>query len=118
MKQWTIQFGTDGADWTSGVSIDANGNIYVAGSTEGGLDGNINAGHYDIFLIKYDSSGEKQWTRQFGTTSPDGASRVSVDANRNIVYITGYTGGGLDGNINAGLEDVFLVRYDTNGNKQ
>ena len=35
-------------------------NIYVTGDTRGGLDGNTNSGSYDIFLVKYNSSGTKQ----------------------------------------------------------
>lgn len=60
VKQWTMQFGTASGDEASDVSVDANGNIYVAGGTEGGLDGNTNAGDYDGFLVKYDANGNKQ----------------------------------------------------------
>ena len=33
------------------------------------------------------------------------------------VYVTGYNGGGLDGNTNAGSEDLFMVKYDSGGIK-
>lgn len=117
VKQWTRQFGTAGQEWTFGIFVDLNGNIYIAGNTQEGLDGNINAGNDDGFVVKYDSSGVKQWTRQFGTVNSDWASGVSVDASGNI-YVAGGTGGGLDGNANAGSNDGFLVKYDVNGNKQ
>ena len=42
------------------VATDANGNVYVAGQTNGGLDGNTRTGTYDFFVTKYDSSGVKQ----------------------------------------------------------
>jgi hypothetical protein len=42
------------------VATDANGNVYVAGDTGGGLDGNTLTGTYDVFVTKYDSSGVKQ----------------------------------------------------------
>jgi len=32
----------------------------VTGYTDGGLDGNSNAGGIDLFLVKYNSSGTKQ----------------------------------------------------------
>ena len=32
----------------------------------GGLDGNSSAGNRDLFIIKYNSSGTKQWTKQLG----------------------------------------------------
>jgi hypothetical protein len=60
-KQWTRQLGASGAD-TRGQSIatDANGNIFVGGYTNGGLDGNTLTGSWDFFVTKYDSAGTKQ----------------------------------------------------------
>ena len=59
-KQWTKQLGTSSYDIGNGVTTDSSGNIYVTGYTNGDLDGNTNSGNYDIFLIKYNSSGTKQ----------------------------------------------------------
>jgi len=42
------------------VATDSSGNIYVAGGTGGGLDGNINVGESDLFVVKYNSAGVKQ----------------------------------------------------------
>jgi hypothetical protein len=42
------------------VATDANGNVYVAGDTFGGLDGNTLTGTIDFFVTKYNSSGVKQ----------------------------------------------------------
>jgi len=89
-------------------------NIYVTGSTSGGLDGNTNSGIHDIFLVKYNSSGVKQWTKQLGTSSTDVGNGVTVDSSDNI-YVTGLTSGGLDGNTNSGGYDLFLVKYNSDG---
>jgi len=59
-KQWTKQLGTSSYDEGRGITTDSSGNIYVTGFTKGGLDGNTNSGGYDIFLVKYNSSGTKQ----------------------------------------------------------
>ena len=59
-KQWTKQLGTSSYDYGRGVTTDSSDNIYVTGYTSGDLDGNTNSGSYDIFLVKYDSSGTKQ----------------------------------------------------------
>jgi hypothetical protein len=61
VKQFTKQLGVSGRD-TSGFSVasDANGNVFVAGTTFGGLDGNSLTGTSDFFVTKYNSSGVKQ----------------------------------------------------------
>ena len=116
-KQWTKQMGTYTGDAGRGIAIDKNGNLYVTGITIGGLDGNTNAGSEDLFLIKYDSSGNKQWTKQLGTSSYDAARGIITDSNSNV-YIAGSTKGGLDGQIHGGGYDLFVVKYDSSGNKQ
>ena len=116
-KQWTKQLGTSSSDSGNGVTTDSSGNIYVTGDTKGGLDGNTNSGETDIFLVKYNSSGTKQWTKQLGTSSIDSGSGVITDSSGNI-YVTGSTKGGLDGNTNSGEWDIFLVKYNSFGTKQ
>ncbi len=109
---WTKQLGTSSDDWGNDVTTDSSGNIYVTGLTNGELDGNTNSGNTDIFLVKYNSSGTKQWTKQLGTSSGDFGEGVTTDSSGNI-YVTGYTnGGGLDGNTNLGGRDIFLVKYN------
>ena len=63
---WTLQLGTSSRDEANGVATDSWGNVYVTGHTLGGLDGETNAGGIDIFVVKYNSSGTKQWTMQNG----------------------------------------------------
>ena len=116
-KQWIIQLGTSSTDIGRDVSVDSSGNIYVAGFSEGGLDGNTNSGNADIILMKYNSSGIKQWIIQLGTSSEEKAGSVFVDLTGNV-YMSGYTYGGLDGNTNSGDMDIILVKYNSSGTKQ
>ena len=90
---------------------------YVTEYTEGGLDGNTNSESNDIILVKYNSSGTKQWTKQFGSSTSDTGQGVTVDSSDNI-YVTGYTAGALDGNTSAGANDIILVKYNSSGVKQ
>ena len=62
----TKQLGTSSSDYANGVATDSSGNVYVTGYTEGGLDGNTSEGSNDLFVVKYNSSGTKQWTQQLG----------------------------------------------------
>jgi uncharacterized delta-60 repeat protein len=116
-KQWTKQLGTRSTEFGRGVTTDSSGNIYVTGGTFGVLDGYTNSGDWDIFLIKFNSSGTKQWTKQLGTSSYEPGDGVTTDSSGNI-YVTGYTEGGLDGNTHFGKKDIFLVKYNSSGTKQ
>lgn len=99
------------------ITIDNFGDVYVAGTTYGSLDGNTNAGDADLFVAKYDSDGNSQWTRQVGTNLFDGARGITSDGAGDL-YITGATVGNLDGNFAAGGEDIFIIKYSTAGVKQ
>ena len=118
--QWsgTKQLGVTGVE-TSGMSVatDSNGNVYVAGYTDGGLDGNTLSGIRDFFVTKYDSTGVKIFTKQLGVTGVDTTGNsVTTDASGNV-YVAGYTRGGLDGNTLTGTRDFFVTKYDGTGTK-
>ena len=67
-------------------------------------------------MVKYNSSGTKQWTNQLGTFSADQANGGATDSS-GYFYVGGWTLGGLDGNSSAGGSDLYLVKYDSGGNK-
>ncbi|MDA1188488.1 MAG: SBBP repeat-containing protein [Chloroflexi bacterium] len=84
----TLQFGTYGSDMASGIVVDNEGNIYIAGRTEDVFRGQRNLGGFDAFVAKFDSAGTALWTRQFGSAADDFAFDVAVDAFQNV-YIAG-----------------------------
>jgi hypothetical protein len=119
VKQYTQQLGVVGADtYSYWAATDANGNVYVSGTTTGGLDGNMLTGTSDVFVTKYNSSGVKQYTSQLGVAGVDtyGYS-VATDASGNV-FVSGQTFGGLDGNTLTGTSDVFVIKYNSSGVKQ
>jgi hypothetical protein len=105
--EWTRQMGTSESDSGWGVSTDRQGNVYMSGSTSGSLAG-PNAGEFDAFLFKYNSSGNLLWSRQLGSTTTEGRNRVSADGLGNV-YISGRTG-----NL-AGSVGPYLAKYDDSG---
>ncbi|QDU89475.1 Beta-propeller repeat protein [Pirellulimonas nuda] len=113
---WERQFGSVLLDTPYGLSVDTAGGVYVAGSTHGGLEG-ANAGaiggnpasQNDAFLLKFDTSGHRLWSRQFGTADLDKVNAVTVDA-AGLVYVAGDTRGDLAAP-NSGRDDVFLARF-------
>jgi hypothetical protein len=110
--EWTRQYGTGEQDESRGVSVDALGNVYVTGLTDGELVGS-SAGGSDVFLRKYNTVGTHQWTRQLGSTFYDSGHSVSFDG-LGGVYVGGLTWGALDG-MSAGKNDAFVSRYSSNG---
>jgi hypothetical protein len=111
--QWSRQIGTSQLDYPEAMGIDGGSNIYIAGKTEGDLEGS-NLGAGDIVLIKTDSTGDVQWQRQIGTSAEDWAFGLSIDSS-NDIYITGKTGGPLEGQPHQGGNDIFLIKYDDQG---
>jgi hypothetical protein len=110
---WSRQLGTSEVDTSSGVSVDAAGNVFIAGATSGALDGSA-GGFGDAFVAKYSRDGALEWVRQLGTSQPDAASAVSVDAEGNVV-IAGYSRGSLDGGREGLDADAFVAKYSTDG---
>lgn len=113
---WIRQRGTSSEEAAEAVAVDPLGNAYIAGYTQGNLEG-PSAGGYDAVLSKYDGAGSELWTVQFGTASLDLARDVAVDSNGNA-YVTGRTSGALGGQPRIGAEDVFLAKFDSDGNEQ
>ena len=117
VKLWTQQTGSYQRERINKVAIDSSNNIYVAGDAWGSLPGFKNSGDGDIILLKFNPDGINQWSKQIGTPAGDFAEALTTDSFNNI-YITGYTLGGLDGNTNKGQNDISILKYDSNGNKQ
>lgn len=115
--QFIEQFGSDDYEFPWGVDTDSAGNVYVTGWTLGNLAGD-NSGSYDVWVAKYDSTGNRQWFEQFGTEGDDSLlyGDIEVDANGDI-FLAGYTDGNLGGD-NAGSYDTWVAKYNTNGDRQ
>jgi len=109
---WSRQFGTTSNDYGSGVAVDGSGGVFIAGMTQGNLDG-ASLGGPDGYLRKYDESGNVLWTRQYGTSAFEYPSGVAVDGAGNA-YVAGATSGSLGGT-NAGSQDGYVRKYSPTG---
>lgn len=114
VKKWSKQIGTSGSDGWYSLAADADDNIVAAGHASGDLDGTTNSGGRDAFLAKFTNDGVNLWSRQFGSPAEERIYGVASDGNNDIIAV-GYTEGGLFGNTNAGMSDIFVAKFGANG---
>ncbi|MEK7263262.1 MAG: SBBP repeat-containing protein [Bacteroidota bacterium] len=126
---WAKRARGGGYDYGKGIATDENGNCYVTGYFNSStitfgsvmLTNTDNSGSSDMYLVKYDSSGNVLWANCAGGYSADYGNSIATDGNGNC-YVTGYfwsptiTFGSVT-LINANsFSDMFVVKYDSNGN--
>jgi hypothetical protein len=105
---WARQFGSDRADWGQAAAVDAGGNVFIAGHTQGQLPLQAPGVGRDFFIAKFDTNGNRLWIRQTpssGGTGDDG-NGVAVDAAGNA-YMTGSD--------ERPGRDPFVAKYDPDG---
>jgi len=87
------------------LTIDHDGNLYVAGQCGGP--------GYHLAVAKYDSAGNLLWMTKYDgkLNSDDKPSRISTDGSGNV-YITGYSNGGASG------DDMCTIKYNSTGAEQ
>jgi len=110
--EWICHIGSPASDNGEAVAADRFGNVYVAGQTQGDMQG-TNQGERDAAVARVDSSGNLLWTRQLGTPALDIAFGLSVDQLGNV-YSAGYTEGDL-ARSNLGRSEIILSKHNTNG---
>jgi hypothetical protein len=124
VRQWATYYG--GSEWDYGIScaIDASGNVYMIGSTSS-TSGIATAGAHettvnDGFLVKFNSSGVRQW----GTYFEGNGNACATDASGNV-YIVGLTNStsgiataGAHQTVMSGSGDAFLVKFNSSGVRQ
>ncbi|HNT28716.1 MAG TPA: SBBP repeat-containing protein, partial [bacterium] len=101
-QSWVKQRGSAGNEETRFITIDDAGNLYVAGATNGDLDGNTNAGGScsgstcaDIYIMKFSDEPSKVWPKQWGSTLNDYGYANAADPQGNIV-VGGISNGNVD----------------------
>ncbi|MCX8080696.1 MAG: SBBP repeat-containing protein [Bacteroidia bacterium] len=119
-------------EYAAQISIDQNGNMYLAGQFEAVLDFDpgpatyslLSMGASDFYVAKYDPSGNFQWVKTYGNIFQDIAHSITTDQQGNI-YVTGEFDGVVDFNPPFGYTvqsngpgNGFLLKLDAGGNFQ
>lgn len=130
--QWARTWGSNTHERGRGIAVDDTGNSFVTGYFRSMVDFDpgpgeeiiVAQGHSDVFLSKFNASGEYQWVRVWGGSSnlPDSGYEVELDS-QGAIYITGDfwgnvdfdPGTGYDPHISEGQNDIFLSKLDSNG---
>lgn len=108
-QQWIARYNgsEDLADTPSDIAVDALGNVFVTGTSEGLLTGK------NYTTIKYDSYGNQQWIDNYDgdANGDDEAVDLALDLSGNV-YVTGNSEGeGTE-------EDFATIKYNPAGSRQ
>ena len=133
VRQWGTYYGGPDEDIGYSCATDASGNVYMIGSTSS-TSGIATAGAHettvnDGFLVKFNSSGVRQWGTYYGGPDEDIGYSCATDASGNV-YLAGdtqqgsFTSSGMttigshQSAYGGGYSDGFLVKFDYNGQRQ
>lgn len=118
-RVWLKQFGTTLSDQAQAVAVDSAGNPYVGGLTFGDIDGTgpgTHQGTSDAFVVKFDSNGNRLWTRQTGTPQQEAVMALATSKTQSTnVFAAGYTQGNFVPGAHAGNNDALVLNYGTDG---
>jgi len=98
----------NGNDGARSLALDANGNVYVTGSSAGTGTG------FDYSTIKYNAAGVQQWEARYNGpgNDDDEAFSIAVDGNGNV-YVTGRSLG--QPRVNGTEFDFATIKYNSAG---
>lgn len=128
---WATYYGGADDDVAIGVNTDKHSNAVVVGWTKSlsniatsGTHQNTLGGNRDAFVVKFNSSGKRQFGVYYGGANSEYASGVAFDVNENIIVCgltessTGIsTSGTHQPAYGGGLSDAFLVKFDSSGKR-
>jgi hypothetical protein len=131
IRQWGTYYGGSLDDYGRSCAIDGSGYVYLTGKTESNTDiaanGHQNTyggGDWDAFLVKFNSSGVRQWGTYYGGSTWDDGRFCDLDDSGNV-YLAGITSSTSDITSNGhqntyggGGWDAFLVQFNSSGVRQ
>ena len=131
VRLWGTYYGGSRYEYESSCATDASGNVYLAGRTSSttgiattGAHQTTSGGSYDAFLVKFNSSGVRQWGTYYGGTGREIGLSCATDASGNV-YLAGYTNSttgiattGAHQTTSGGSDDAFLVKFNSSGVRQ
>lgn len=127
-KQWDRTFGGSNDDFLQKVTPTKDGGYILGGSSQSGISGDKTQPNWDpsevtgdYWIVKIDSTGNKEWDKRFGGTSGDGGGDVIQTLDGGYL-IGGTSGSGISGdktqaNFGSQVNNFWIVKTDSLGNK-
>lgn len=128
-RLWSSYIGGGNDEGALGICSDLQGNIAITGYTYSGT-GFTSSGAYmeyfggdvDAFIVKFDSSGYRQWSTYYGSDNIEQGNGLCVDSTGNI-FVTGITSssfgiaspGAFQTNYGGGVFDDFIGAFTPGG---
>lgn len=134
-RLWATYYGGTLDEWCYSVATDGLANVYISGATTSTNVGVISTtgshqltsgGSLDAFLVKFNSNGVRQWGTYYGGSGNEYGLSCNTDVTGNV-YLAGQTtssGGTIIATTGAhqttagGINDAFLVKFNSNGVRQ
>lgn len=132
-RVWGTYYGGSALEIAYFTTADAMGNAYLTGQTassaniaSSGAHQNVyGTGSSDAFLVKFNSSGIRQWGTYYGGNNTDAGRSITTDAAGNV-YLAGQTAsaagiatpGSHQPVYGGNSGDGFLAKFDSNGIRQ
>lgn len=113
--EWQRNYGGDEDDIAKSIKQTPDGGYIIAGTSESNNgDVTANNGGDDMFIVKIDSSGNKEWTRSIGGSGDD--TGVAVNFTTDGGYIVAGTSNSSNFGIsNYGSDDYLITKLNSDG---
>lgn len=135
-RLWGTYYGGSGDELAGDCTTDVSGDVYLSGYTTStanvistlGSHQPTKLGYADAMLIKFNSSGVRQWGTYYGGTGSESGASVNTDPSGNVflVGISDSPGGGNTSVATAGAHQTgngsapagFVVKFNSSGVRQ
>lgn len=107
LLEWEQMYGGREAERGGCIKQTGDRGYIICGETS-----SFGAGESDIYLIKINSKGEKEWEKTYGGSGRDWCHNVQLTSD------DGYILGGNTASYGQGKLDVYLIKTNINGNKE
>ena len=114
--EWIMDLGMSNDESEISMTFDSSKNFYRTEYTRNRLAGNINSGDFTVFLVKYNSSGIREWIKKLGKSEFENGARIISDFSDNV-YVAGFSSE-FDPENKFRHRKPMLAKYDPSGNRK